>query len=168
MNKRHSMDFTTGSVSKKLILFTLPILASNILQHLYNAADRAVVGQFAGKIALAAVGSTGSATTMLLNIFIGLATGANIVNSNLLGAKKMDDLRKSMHTSLVLAVICGVFLMGIGIFVCGPLLRLMSCPDNVIGLASLYMRIYFCGVSATLIYNFGAGILRLMATLKGR
>lgn len=160
MNKRHSMDFTTGSVPKNLILFTLPILASNILQHLYNAADRAVVGQFAGKVALAAVGSTGSATTLLLNVFIGLATGANIVNANLLGAKKTDGLRKSMHTSLVLAVICGVALMGVGFIASGPLLRLMSCPDNVIDLASLYMRIYFCGVPATLIYNFGAGILR--------
>jgi len=160
MNKRHSIDFTTGSVSRKLILFTLPILASNVLQHLYNAADRAVVGQFAGKTALAAVGSTGSATTMLLNIFIGLAVGANIVNSNLLGAKRMDELRRSMHTSLVLAIICGAALMGIGIFVCEPLLRLMSCPDNVIDLATLYMRIYFLGVPASLVYKFGAGILR--------
>ena len=160
MNKRHSMDFTTGSVSRKLILFALPILASNILQHLYNAADRAVVGQFAGKTALAAVGSTGSATTMLLNIFIGLAVGANIVNSNLLGAKKTTELRRSMHTSILLAVICGVFVMGLGVLICEPLLRLMSCPDNVIDLATLYMRIYFCGVPASLIYNFGAGILR--------
>lgn len=160
MNKRHSIDFTTGSVPKKLILFTLPILASNILQHLYNAADRAVVGQFAGKTALAAVGSTGSATTMLLNIFIGLAVGANIVNSNLLGAKKTDELRRSMHTSILLAIICGIVVMGIGIFVCEPLLRLMSCPDNVIDLATLYMRIYFCGVPGSLLYNFGAGILR--------
>ena len=160
MNKRHSMDFTTGSVSKKLVLFALPILASNILQQLYNAADRAVVGQFAGKTALAAVGSTGSATTMLLNIFIGLAVGANIVSSNLLGARKTEELRRNMHTSILLALFCGVMLMGIGVFVCEPLLRLMSCPDTVIDQATLYMRIYFCGVPASLMYNFGSGILR--------
>ena len=166
MNKLHSIDFTTGSVSRKLTLFALPILASNVLQHLYNAADRAVVGQFAGRTALAAVGSTGSATTMLLNIFIGLAVGANIVNSNLLGARKTDALRRSMHTSLVLAFICGIALMGIGIFICEPLLRLMSCPDSVIDLAVLYMRIYFCGVPASLIYNFGDGILRTFGDSK--
>lgn len=160
MKSQHTMDLTNGSVTRKLIVFVLPLVASNLLQHLYNAADKAVVGQFAGKIALAAVGSTGSATTMLLNLLFGLSVGANIINANLLGAKKHKELRRSMHTSILLSVVCGVFLCVVGLLAAHPLLQLMSCPSNVIDQASLYMRIYFCGVPASMLYNFGAGILR--------
>ncbi len=160
MKQKHTMDLTHGPVTKKLIAFVLPLIASNMLQHLYNAADKAVVGQFAGKVALAAVGSTGSATTMLLNLVFGLAVGANIINANLLGAKKNAELRRSMHSSILLALICGGFLCVLGLLAARPLLQLMSCPENVLGPASLYMRIFFCGVPASLMYNFGAGILR--------
>ena len=166
MKLRNTMDLTTGSVTKKLIAFMLPLLASNLLQYFYNAADKAVVGQFAGRIALAAVGSTNSATTMMLNLLVGLSAGASIVNANLLGARKREELRRSMHTAIVVGGICGVFIGLFGIVACKPLLRLMSCPDSVIDSAALYMRIYFCGVPASMLYNFGAGILRTLGDTK--
>jgi len=160
VKSRHTMDLTTGPVAGKLFRFAFPILVSNILQHLYNAADKAVVGQFAGKIALAAVGSTGSATTLLLNMLYGLSVGASIINSNLLGGRNYSSLRRSMHTTISLAGVCGVLFCALGLIVCKPLLQLMSCPETVIEDATLYMRIIFCGVPASIVYNFGAGILR--------
>lgn len=160
--KKRLMDLTTGSVTKKLITFTIPIILSNLLQYLYNAADRAVVGRFAenGKEGLAAIGATGSAITLLLGLFIGLAIGTNIVCSNLKGARNTKALRKSMHTAMLLSVIVGVTLTVVGLFVSKPMLLLMGAPEDVIDLATLYMRIYFCGVPATMIYNFGSAILR--------
>ena len=106
MKPKRSIDMTTGSVMKKLISFTLPILATNLLQHLYHAADKAVVGNFAenGKVALAAVGATGAATNLVVNLFIGLSLGANIVCANLRGGKHFADLRRCMHTALLVAV----------------------------------------------------------------
>jgi len=160
--KRTGLDLTTGSVTGKLLAFTMPILASNLLQHLYNAADKAVVGKFAvnGDLALAATGATGSAITLLLNLFVGLSLGANVVCANMRGASKPAELRRAMHTSILLAAITGVFAMLLGIFVAEPFLMAMSCPENVLDLATLYMRIYFVGVPFSLLYNFGAAILR--------
>lgn len=166
MKTHHTMDLTTGSVTKKLLLFALPILASYVLQHLYNAADKAVVGQFAGKLALGAVGSTGSAITMLLNLFSGLAIGVNVVCSNLRGAHKETELRQCMHTSVLVSFICGLALCIIGQFLTRPLLILLKTPDDVIDGAELYMRIYFAGVPASLLYNYGAGILRAYGDTK--
>lgn len=160
MKSRHTMDLTTGPVTGKLLRFVFPILVSNILQHLYNAADKAVVGQFAGKIALAAVGSTGSATTLLLNMLYGLSIGASIINSNLLGERNYTALRRSMHTTVSLSGVCGVLFCALGLVVSKPMLQLMSCPETVIEDATLYMRIIFCGVPGSMVYNFGAGILR--------
>lgn len=161
-SSRNNLDLTTGSVSRKLIAFTMPILASNLLQHLYNAADRAVVGQFAenGDLALAAVGSTGSAISLMLNLFVGMALGANVVCSNLRGAVKPKELRKAMHTSILLAAICGIAMAVAGMLVAKPFLRLMESPDSVIDYATLYLRIYFVGVPFSLLYNFGSAILR--------
>ena len=159
--KKHTLDLASGPVTSKLLAFTMPILASNLLQHLYNAADRAVVGKFAvdGDMALAAVGSTGSAITLLLNLFTGLALGANVVCSNMRGAANTKDLRKAMHTSILLAGLCGVFMMIFGIAVTKPFLLLMGCPENVLEASTLYMRIHFLGTPFQLLYNFGAAIL---------
>ena len=166
MSKRHSMDLTTGSVTKKLILFALPILLSNALQQLYNAADMVVVGQFASDTALGAVGSTSSINTLLLSLFNGLAIGANVVCANCYGARRKTELYRSMYTSLLLALIGGVALGAVGAVAARPLLLLMGSPDNVIDQATLYMRIIFCGVPAALLYNFGAGILRAFGDTK--
>ena len=160
--RKRLMDLTTGSVSKKLLVFTIPIILSNLLQYLYNAADRAVVGQFAenGKIGLAAIGATGSAITLLLGLFVGLSIGTNIVCSNLKGARDAKGLRKSMHTAMVLAVVIGVVLAVFGIIATKPMLLLMGAPEDVLDISTLYMQIYFCGVPASMVYNFGAAILR--------
>lgn len=162
MARKGNMDLTTGSVTRNLLLFSIPIILSNILQHLYTAADRAVVGQFAenATAALAAVGSTNSAITLLLGLTNGMAVGVNIVCANLRGARDERGLQRSMHTAMVLSVLCGLLLMGVGILVARPMLIMMSVPKSVLDLATLYMRIYFCGVPASLMYNFGAAILR--------
>lgn len=160
MRSRRSMDLTTGSVTKKLVMFMLPLLATNLLQHCYQAADNAVLGQFAGKTALAAVSSTGAATNFFLNILIGLSLGANIVNANLLGARKFSELRRSLHTSVSLAVIGGIILCVVGQLISRPVLELTGCPENIIEDAVLYMRIIFAGTPGSMLYNFGAGILR--------
>lgn len=160
MRSRKSMDLTTGSVTKKLVLFMLPLLATNLLQHCYQAADNAVLGQFAGKTALAAVSATAAATNFFLNILIGLAIGANIVNANLLGAQKFTELRRSLHTSVSLAAVGGVILGVIGQMISRPVLELTGCPENIIDDAVLYMRIIFMGTPGSMMYNFGAGILR--------
>ena len=160
MKQRYSIDMTTGSIVKKLILFALPLLASLLLQSFYNAADKAVVGQFAGKLALAAVGATGSATGMIVNLVVGLSIGASIINANLLGAGEKTALRRNMHTSVLMGAICGIALSVLGIVASRPILVLMGCPDDVLDLAALYMRIFFCGSPASMVYNFGSGILR--------
>ena len=168
LKKQTGLDLTTGNVTGRLLTFTMPILASNLLQHLYNAADKAVVGRFAvnGDLALAATGATGSAITLLLNLFVGLSLGANVVCANLRGASNTKDLRRAMHTSILLAAITGVFAMVLGLVVAKPFLMAMSCPGNVLELATLYMRIYFVGVPFSLLYNFGAAILRAHGDTK--
>lgn len=163
---KYTMDLTSGSVTKKLIIFTLPILASNLLQQFYNAADTVVVGKFASDTALAAVGSTGSLISLLLSLFIGLAAGTNVACANHYGARNRDALQRSMHTSIVLGAICGVALAMVGFILARPLQVMMGSPDNVIDQATLYVRIYFCGVPASMIYNFAASILRAHGDTK--
>ena len=160
MRKSHVMDLTTGSVTKKLLTFVYPLLIANLLQHLYQATDNAVVGRFVGKEALAAVGSTTSATTLILNMIVGLAVGASIVNGNLLGAKKYTELRKSMHTSLVVALVGGLLVAIFGNLIARPMLLFMSCPEDIVDSSLVYMRIILCGAPGTMLYNFGSGILR--------
>ncbi len=161
-NKKNVLDMTSGPVTGKLLTFVLPVLASNLLQHLYSAADRAIVGRVAvnGDFALAAVGSTGPAITLILNLFMGFALGANVICSNLRGAAKTKELRRAMHTSILLAAVCGVFLTTVGVLLAKPFLQLMQSPESVIESATLYMRIYFVGVPFSLLLNFGSSILR--------
>lgn len=163
---KHTMDLTTGSVTKKLLVFTMPILASNLLQQLYSAADTIVVGKFANDTALAAVGSTGSLIGLLLSIFVGLSTGTNVICANYFGARDQDKLRKSMHTSILLGIICGIVLAIIGIALAKPLLLITGTPNNVLDQALLYIRIIFLGVPASLVFNFAASILRAHGDTK--
>ena len=162
MASAHVMDQTKGSVFKKLVVFTLPILASNMLQQLYHAADVMVVGKFAQDpvIALAAVGSSGALTTLLLNIFLGLSIGANVACANCYGSGDEKKLRQAMYTSLILAVGGGIFVAAMGVIFARPLLLMTGCPETVIGEATKYMQIIFLGQPFNLLFNFGAGILR--------
>ena len=163
---KHTMDLTTGSVTKKLLVFTMPILASNLLQQFYTAADTAVVGKFASETALAAVGSTSHLTSFLLSLFVGLAIGANVVCARHHGAQNKDKLRSCMHTSLILGLVCGLFLGTVGFLLTRPILVLMGSPDNVIDQSTVYVRIFFLGVPASLMYNFASAILRAHGDTK--
>lgn len=159
--KRNTMDFTTGSVAKKLFLFALPIIFSTMLQDLYNTADKIVVGQFAenGSLALAAVGAVGAATNLLVHLFSGLSLGINVICANLRGARKYDALRSAMHTALMLSVLAGVVVMVAGTFVADPMLTFLKTPDSIRELSKSYMCICMLGVPAMLLYNSGSGIL---------
>ena len=160
--KRRTKDLTVGPIAKNLMVFVLPLIFTNLLQQLYTVADRIVVGQFAqnGAIALAAVGSTGSATALLVTLFNGLASGVSIVCANLRGAREQEKLRTTMHTSLVLSAISGAFLLVVGVLFARKMLVLMNVPKDMLEMACLYVRLYFLGVPASLLYNAGSAMLR--------
>ena len=140
--------------------FALPLAASSVLQLLFTAADQVVVGRFAGPAALAAVGSNAAIINMLVNFFVGFSLGANVTTSRYLGAGDREGASRAVHTAMVLSVICGGLLAVIGVTLAGPLLTWMGSPDDVIGLATVYLRIYFAGMPVSMVYNFGAAMLR--------
>ena len=168
MEKRYSKDLTKGSVLKQLLIFTLPILLANILQQFYHSADVIVVGNFArdSKIALAAVGSTGTVTNLLINMFIGLSLGVNVVCANFYGAQDMKNYGKAVETGLIVAALSGVFISVCGFFLARPILAAMDLPETVLDHAVTYMKIIFLGQPGSLIYNFGSGILRARGDTK--
>ena len=159
---KNNMDLTQGPVLKKLLLFAIPIVLTNVLQQLYHAADMIVVGNFASDstASLAAVGATTSITALCLNLFVGLAVGANVICARLYGAKKEEELRRAMHTSVLLAALCGIGVALFGFFCSRTLLQWTGAPADVIDEATLYMQIIFLGQPGSIVYNFGAGILR--------
>ena len=146
MKKKKTFDMLNGSIWNKLILFALPLAASSILQQLFNAADVAVVGSFAGSGALAAVGANGPIINLLVNSFVGLSIGANVVIASFIGQN--DEKRTSLaaHTSILMSVIIGIVLLFVGFFFARPILELMSTPDDIINLAEVYLKIYFIDV----------------------
>ena len=159
MNKA-KLDMTHGPLLGKLIIFTIPIILSGVLQLLFNAADVIVVGRFAGEASLAAVGSTGSLINLMTNLFIGMSVGANVCAAQFYGGGQYKDVKKTVHTSTAFSIICGVVLIFIGLFLARPILEIMGSPEDVIGLAALYVRIYFLAMPAVMLYNFLAAILR--------
>ena len=164
--KKYTIDMCEGPILKKLLLFVLPLIASSLLQLFFNAADVIVVGKFAGDNALAAVGSNGSIINLLTNVFIGLSVGANVLVARYSGAKKEEDVRRVVHTSMTVSVIGGIVLTFVGILAARQVLVLMQSPMEVIDLSTLYIRIYFLGMPATMAYNFGAAILRAVGDTK--
>lgn len=163
---RPEMDMCNGPTLGNLIRFSIPLMVSGILQLLYNAADMAVVGQFAGKEALAAVGSTGSLINLIVTLFIGLSTGASIVVARCWGARDHQGVTQAVHTAITVACVSSLFLMGVGIAFSPTFLGWMGTPDDVMPGASLYMRIYFAGMPFNLLYNFGSAILRAVGDTK--
>lgn len=156
----YQIDMVNGPLAGKILLFAIPLMLSSVLQLMFNAADVVVVGQFAGKEALAAVGSNGSLINLFVNLFIGLSVGTNVVIARDLGAGKTEHVHRSVHTSITLALIGGLILMVAGFALSRQMLELMSSPPDVIDLSTLYLRIYFLGMPGNLLYNFGAAILR--------
>lgn len=153
-------DLTSGPMLKKIILFSLPLAASSILQLLFNAADVVVVGRFAGSTALAAVGSNGALINLLVNLFVGLSLGANVVAARCFGAKDEKGVQNTVQTAVTLGIVSGILLAFVGFFVARGLLELMSCPEDVIDLSTLYLKIYFIGMPMTMLYNFSSALLR--------
>lgn len=166
MNKKYEIDMCSGSVYKKMLLFAVPLMCSSILQLLFNAADIVVVGRFAGDNALAAVGSNSSLINLLTNLFVGLSIGTNVLTAQYFGGKKEVDLRDTVHTSMLLSLYSGLILTVIGIAGARFLLELMQAPPEVLDLAVVYLRIYFLGMTSTMVYNFGSAILRAVGDTK--
>ncbi|MBE5964252.1 MAG: MATE family efflux transporter [Lachnospira sp.] len=164
--KRYEMDMCSGSVLKKMLAFSIPLMFSSILQLLFNAADIVVVGNFAGDNSLAAVGSTSSLINLLTNLFIGLSIGANVLTARFYGAKQEKDLKETVHTAIKLSIISGIILTIIGVVFAPIVLKWMKTPAEVRELAVVYLRIYFIGMTAVMVYNFGAAILRAMGDTK--
>lgn len=160
MKKQYHIDMCNGPLASKILLFAVPLIASSLLQLLFNAADVVVVGKFAGKEALAAVGSNTSLINLLINLFVGLSVGANVVVARDLGAGRNDRVKKDVHTTITLALISGVVMMVFGVIMVRQLLEWMSSPTDVIDLATIYLRIYFFGMPANMLYNFGSAVLR--------
>lgn len=153
-------DLCEGPLLKKIILYTVPIILTGILQLLFNAADLVVVGRYCGELSVAAVGATGALINLIINLFIGLSVGAGVTVAHGLGAGKEENVRRTVHTAIPTAIICGIILTVVGVAGAHTFLSLMGTPDEVIGLSAEYLRIYFCGITATMLYNFGAAILR--------
>ncbi len=151
---------TEGPLLGKMILFTLPVMASGILQLLFNAADVAVVGKFVGEAAMAAVGSCGALSNLIINLFIGLSVGAGVIAAQDIGARRFDDVKKLISTSLTASLIGGLAVGLFGFFAAEPLLLLMDTPPDVLAEAVPYMKAYFCGMPGCLVYNYLAAILR--------
>jgi putative MATE family efflux protein len=154
------MDMCSGPLFSKILIFALPIMAMNILQLLFNTADMVVVGRFSGSNALAAVGATGSLINLIVNLFMGLSVGTSVVVAQDCGAGHPDDISRSVHTSIAISIICGLVVMVLGLVLCEPLLVFMGTPGDILDLAVLYMKIYFVGLPALMVYNFSAAIMR--------
>lgn len=166
LKRSYEINMCEGPLFNKIILFAIPLVLSGVLQLLFNAADIVVVGRFSGEHSLAAVGSTSSLINLLINLFIGVSVGANVLVGRYYGAQDHDNIEKSVHTAMATAMISGILMIFIGLFAARPLLELMGTPDNVIDLSVLYMQIYFVGMPALMIYNFGAAILRSIGDTK--
>lgn len=167
--KKQKLDMLNGSIWNKLPVFALPIAATGILEQLFNASDIAIVGNFAQTdktAAVAAVGANSPIIGLILNLFIGIALGANVVIANAIGRDDRQTVQKAVHTSMVVSVIGGVLVAIIGELIAEPLLTVLNVPDDVLELALLYLRIYFLGMPVILLYNFEAAIFRSIGETK--
>ena len=158
--KSYEIDMCNGPILPKLLRFSVPLTLSTMLQLLFNAADVVVVGRYAGDNSLAAVGSNTALINLLTNLFLGLSIGANILAARHYGAREDEELSKTVHTSILLSIYSGILLSIVGVCGARVILEWMQCPADVLDLATIYLRIYFAGMTATMLYNFGAALLR--------
>ena len=163
---RFEIDMCNGSIMDKLISFSLPLMLSGILQLAFNAVDIIVVGRFSGSESLAAVGSTTALINVFTNLFIGISLGANVLAARFYAAGREKEMSETVHTAITFAIISGVIMTFVGVLFSKGALELMGTPDNVIGLSTLYMRIYFLGMPFFMLYNYGAAILRAVGDTK--
>jgi putative MATE family efflux protein len=165
-NVKYEIDMCNGPLAGKILMFALPLMLSSILQLLFNAADVVVVGKFAGSESLAAVGSTTALINLITNLFMGLSVGVNVSIAHYYGAKREKDINETVHTAILLSIIAGIVLTIVGVSMAKIFLMLMGSPSDVIDLATLYLRVYFCGMTAVMLYNFGSAILRAVGDTR--
>lgn len=164
--KKYEIDMCNGPILSKLLAFAFPLMCSGVLQLLFNAADIIVVGNFAGDNSLAAVGSNTPLINLLTNFFVGLSIGGNVMAAHFYGARQDKDLHETVHTAMLLSIFSGIILTIVGCFGAKTILIWMQTPEEVLPLATLYLRIYFLGMTATMVYNFGSAILRAVGDTR--
>ena len=164
--KGKNIELTEGNIWKSIILFSIPLLIGNLFQQLYNAVDSYVVGNYVGKAALAAVGASTPVINMLIGFFMGLSTGAGVVIAQYCGANDTKRMKQAIHSSAALTVVMSIVLTAIGLLGTNALLHAIGVPDDVFAQSSQYLAIYFAGITFTLIYNMGSGILRAIGDSK--
>ena len=157
---RYQMDMCKGPLLRKIVLFSIPLVCSGILQLLFHTADLIVLGRFASYQALAAVGGTGSITHLLTIVCLGVSIGSNVLVARYLGAKERSNVSRSVHTAIAFSLLAGLFLSVFGFFVARPILRLTNTPPEILEMSVTYMRIYFAGMPGIMLYNFGSAVLR--------
>jgi len=158
--KKHTQSMLNGPLLPSIISYTIPIILTGILQLLFNAADLVIVGRFCGSVSVAAVGATGSITNLIVNLFIGMSVGAGVTVAHAYGGRNWEAVHRTVHTAMPAALVSGVFLTAVGIAFSEGLLTMMGTPENVLPLSVVYMKIYFAGITFTMVYNFCASILR--------
>lgn len=164
--KGNTQDLTKGSIVKAIILFSVPLLIGNLFQQLYNAVDSYVVGNYVGKVALAAVGASTPIINMLIGFFMGISTGAGVVIAQFFGAGDLSKMKKAIHNSIALTLVIGVVLTVVGLVFNDPILKAIGVPSDVFSEASTYLSIYFWSLIFVMIYNMGSGILRSIGDSK--
>ncbi|MBP7176115.1 MAG: MATE family efflux transporter [Thermoclostridium sp.] len=165
-NSSHEIDMCSGPLFMKIVVFSLPLMLSGLLQLLYNAADIIVVGRFAGPTALAAVGSTGSLTNLIVSVFMGLSVGSSVAVAQYYGAGDYHHVSEVVHTSIATSLVASVIVSIFGITMAEKLLAAMGTPPDVLSQAALYLRIYFAGMPASMLFNYGSSILRAVGDTK--
>ena len=164
--KSKNQSMLQGPLLGSIISYTVPIILTSILQLLFNAADLVVVGRFCGSISVAAVGATGSITALIVNLFIGLSVGAGVTVAHGVGSREDEVVHRTVHTAIPMALVSGAVLTVLGILLSEKLLTMMGTPENVLKLSTVYMQIYFAGITFTMIYNFAASILRAVGDTR--
>lgn len=163
---KFEIDMCNGPIMSKLISFSVPLILSGMLQLMFNAVDIIVVGQFSGSTSLAAVGSTTALINVFVNLFMGISLGANVVSARCYAMGRREEMSKTVHTAITIALVSGIIMAVIGVIFAKGALLLMGTPENVIDLSTLYMRIYFLGMPFFMLYNYGAAILRAVGDTK--
>ena len=164
--KQNMQDLTEGPLGKKILIFSVPLMLSNLLQVLFNMADIAVIGQFAGSLSLGAVGSTATLVTMFTGFLIGLSGGINVLTALYYGAKDRESLSKTIHSAALVSLIMGVLLLVLGVGLSEWMLTMLKTREELLDKAVLYLRIYYLGMPALAIYNFGNAVYSAVGNTK--
>lgn len=164
--KTKDSNMLQGPLLGSIVLYTIPIILTGLLQLLFNAADLVIVGRFSGSISVAAVGASGAITNLIVNLFIGLSVGTGVAVAHAIGADNEKEIHRAVHTAIPTALLSGLIVTIIGMVFCGKFLQMMNTPENVLPLSTVYMRIYFAGAIFMMVYNFCASILRAAGDTK--